>query len=81
MPKLNGAPVNKPGPRPVAPAAVTVAGEPPVARLVFAHAPEDHISFLNADGTRSRICICVCVACWPKDGRPCPDWNDEPEGV
>ncbi|AWY07290.1 hypothetical protein SEA_HENOCCUS_52 [Streptomyces phage Henoccus] len=45
------------------------------------HDPADHMVFLNADGTRSRICICVCDRCWPpgvgKFPGPCPDWNDE----
>lgn len=42
------------------------------------HEPADHMIFINADGTRSRICICVCDACWPpgvKHPEPCPDWS------
>lgn len=45
------------------------------------HAAADHMSFLNADGSRSRICICTCSRCWPDDGRPCPDWTDDAEDV
>jgi hypothetical protein len=45
------------------------------------HDPADHMVFRNADGTTSRICICVCDRCWPpgvgKFPGPCPDWNDE----
>ncbi|QFG07944.1 hypothetical protein SEA_INTOLERANT_49 [Streptomyces phage Intolerant] len=45
------------------------------------HDPADHLSFRNADGTVSRICICACDRCWPPDAGkhpgPCPDWNDE----
>ncbi|AWY07370.1 hypothetical protein SEA_ARACELI_51 [Streptomyces phage Araceli] len=44
------------------------------------HVPADHLSFRNADGTVSRICLCTCDRCWPPDTPhpgPCPDWNDE----
>jgi hypothetical protein len=41
------------------------------------HRPADHLSFLNADGSRSRICICPCDTCWASDGAECPDWNDK----
>lgn len=57
---------------------------PPGPRPVQAdrpHVQADHVSFLNADGTRSRVCICTCLECWPADGRHCLDWNDDPEGV
>jgi hypothetical protein len=56
-------------------APVTAAPAAPAPRRVFAHDPADHISFVNADGTRSRICICPCDACWPPDGTECPDWG------
>lgn len=61
-----------------APAAPVAAPQRPVERV---HDPADHLSFRNADGTVSRICICVCDTCWPptagKHPGPCPDWNDE----
>lgn len=73
MPKLGQKPVT----------AVAAPAAPPERAPVhegFPHAPADHISFLNADGTRSRICICPCDRCWPPrvgNPGPCPDWNDE----
>ncbi|AYD86797.1 hypothetical protein SEA_MICRODON_50 [Streptomyces phage Microdon] len=77
MPRLNA--VRRPlevaeAPAPAAPAA-------PAPRPSRPHEAADHISFRNADGTVSRICICVCDTCWPptagKHPGPCPDWNDE----
>jgi hypothetical protein len=46
---------------------------------VYEHIPENHLSFQNADGTRSRICLCLCSNCWPVDGTdgPCPVWNGD----
>lgn len=62
-------------PAPAAPA------RPVTVRVEREHVAADHLVFLNADGTRSRICICVCDRCWPpaagKHPGPCPDWNDE----
>ncbi|AWY07535.1 hypothetical protein SEA_LAZERLEMON_52 [Streptomyces phage LazerLemon] len=50
-------------------------------RPVRPHVPADHMTFRNADGSLSHICICVCDRCWPptagKHPGPCPDWNDE----
>ncbi len=42
------------------------------------HVTADHMTFINADGTYSRICICCCDTCWPpgvKEPGPCPDWS------
>jgi hypothetical protein len=43
------------------------------------HDPADHIVFTNADGTRSRICICACDDCWPpaagKSPAPVCEWS------
>ncbi len=65
--------------RPVEPVAVPVTAPAPPAVPERPHAAEDHISFRNADGTLSRVCICVCDRCWPpgvKHPGQCPDWND-----
>jgi hypothetical protein len=35
--------------------------------VVREHVDADHLVFLNADGTRSRICICCCDDCWPSE--------------
>ncbi|UTN93057.1 hypothetical protein SEA_MARKY_54 [Streptomyces phage Marky] len=54
------------------------AEKPAPAPIRHPHDPADHISFINADGTRSRICICVCDDCWPpgqKTPEACPDWS------
>lgn len=63
---------------PVAAAPAVAAPAPAPLREPFQHAGEDHIVFANADGTRSRICICVCDDCWPpaagKNPPPC-DWS------
>lgn len=78
MPKLSS--------RPAAQAPLGVVEAPAPAALVAAperpvHSPADHMVFQNADGTRSRVCICICDRCWPPDAGknpgPCPDWNDE----
>lgn len=56
-------------PAPAAPAPVYPAHE---------HVTADHMTFINADGTYSRICICCCDTCWPpgvKEPGPCPDWS------
>jgi hypothetical protein len=75
MPKLGQ------GPAGLVKVALSFLGDPPPLRAPVPHSPADHISFLNADGTRSRICICVCDRCWPvqEDGLPgpCPDWNED----
>lgn len=84
MPKLGSRP------RPVAPSraletAVAAPAAPPVpvappVREGRAHAPEDHMTFLNADGSKSRICICCCDDCWPPDAGknppPCT-WTED----
>lgn len=48
--------------------------------LPHPHSPADHLAFRNADGSTSRVCICVCARCWPpefpQNPPPCPDWND-----
>lgn len=59
---------------------VAVPAAAPAVRVypVHEHVTADHMTFINADGTYSRICICCCDACWPpgvKEPGPCPDWS------